>query len=66
MITLVREWFCKPSIERRPQLRPPTNVRKYNGQWVIVVRYYEDGTAIIVYEDDRLNVYHTVWSDRLK
>jgi hypothetical protein len=47
-------------------LRPPTNVRKYNGQWVIVVRYYEDGTAIIVYEDDRLNVYHTVWSDRLK
>lgn len=56
MITLLREWLCKPRIEAPPNVRPPSNTRLYDGQWVTIVQRYDDGTVDIVHEDDRMNV----------
>lgn len=43
-----------------------TVVRKYEGEWVIVVQSHEDGYVTIRYEDDRTNTHYRVFAHWLK
>jgi hypothetical protein len=66
MITLVREWLMGGKNKPQPQVRPQSNTRLYDGRWVTIVQWYDDGTVDIVHEDDRLNVRIRVLPDWLK
>lgn len=66
MIMMMREWLMGGKNKPPQEMRPESNVRKYDGHWVTIVHRYEDGTVDIVHEDDRLNVRVRVLPDWLK